>query len=255
MMSFRLFFLQTLIFGEHFLTTAAFAPPVPFRVQTHATKRNIGECSPIRFSSQTDLGVNTDNEKENEEDVELLDKLLCPELLRIEAGRGGEANDGKILDPKFEQLAQYVKEWSAAYERDRKGTGLTTPVMIRNSRTGPSASDGVVARDGVRLLFQATNTGDRYKSATEEKEEEKEWASSTVAKKDSAPAPASKKARKEGGVEVLVEKTVDGDLRVRACRCSMDEKTAVKEMSEEVIVRDLKSAVKAWVDARAVTGF
>ena len=73
--------------------------------------------------------------------------------------------------------------------------------------------------------------------------------------KSSSSAPVSVKARKEGGVEVLVEKTVDGELRVRARRCNMDHKTIVKEMSEEVIVSNLKKAVKAWVDARGVTGF
>ncbi|KAL3789631.1 hypothetical protein HJC23_003180 [Cyclotella cryptica] len=189
------------------------------------------------------------------------DKFLClsgPELLRIEAGRGNEVDDGKVLDPKFEQLAQYVKEWSSVYEGDRKGTGLTTPVLVRNSRKGPSQFDGVIAREGVRLLFQTTNTGDRYKSATEEKQDEKERNSGSggsAVKKTSGSAPVSVKARKEGGVEVLVEKTVDGELRVRARRCNMDHKTIVKEMSEEVIVSNLKKAVKAWVDARGVTGF
>ncbi|KAL7519569.1 hypothetical protein ACHAWX_004329 [Stephanocyclus meneghinianus] len=187
------------------------------------------------------------------------DKFLClsgPELLRMEAGRGSTADDGKMLDPKFEQLAQYVKEWSTAYEGDRKGTGLTTPVLVRNSRKGPSQFDGVMAREGVRLLFQTTNTGDRYKSATEEKQDEKERNSGgSAAKKASGSAPVAVKARKEGGVEVLVEKTVDGELRVRARRCNMDHKTIVKEMSEEVIVSNLKKAVKAWVDARGVTGF
>ena len=42
---------------------------------------------------------------------------------------------------------------------------------------------------------------------------------------------------------------------MRARRCNMDHKTVVKEMSEEVILSSLKKAVKAWVDARSVTGF
>ena len=62
------------------------------------------------------------------------------------------------------------------------------------------------------------------------------------------------KGRKEGGVEVLVEKTTDGNIRIRARRCNMDNKTIVKEMSEEVIVRSLKKAVETWVKARDVTG-
>eukprot|EP00804_Cyclotella_cryptica_P003379 CCRYP_012853-RA/>CCRYP_012853-RA protein AED:0.39 eAED:0.39 QI:0/-1/0/1/-1/1/1/0/251 len=251
-MLFQMFSVLVLFFGELVQTSTAFAPPRPFRVQTRAKKPNCVGFSPTYLSSQTDLDVNSDHD---EKEADLLDEMLCPELLRIEAGRGSEAEDGRILDPKFEHLAQYVKEWSASFEGNRKGSGLTTPVVVRDSREGPSVLDGIVARDGVRLLFQTTKTGDRYKSATEEKEEEKEWSSATDVKKTPAKAPVSPKARKEGGVEVLVEKTIDGDLRVRACRCNMDEKTVVKEMSEEVIVRNLKRAVKAWVGAREVTGF
>lgn len=185
------------------------------------------------------------------------DKFVClsgPEILRIEAGPGTK-DDDKILDPKFEQLSAYVKEWSTAYEGDRKGTGLTTPVLVRNSRKGPSKFDGVVAREGVRILFQTTNTGDRYKSASEDRAEEKERNSGGTTKKSSGPAKVIGKASKEGGVEVLVEKTKDGELRVRARRCNVDHKTIIKEMSEEVILSSLKKAVKAWVDARSVTGF
>jgi len=191
------------------------------------------------------------------------DKFLClsgPELLRVEAGRGAGDDDEGVLDSKFEQLRQYVKQWSMNYEGDRKGTGLTTPVLVRKSRRPPSEFDGVVARSGVRILFQTTNTGDRYKSATEERKEENERSAvgGTGAKK---PASANKvkpimvKARKEGGVEVLVEKTTSGNIRIRARRCNMDSKTTVKEMSEEVIVRSLKKAVEAWVKARDVAGF
>ena len=185
------------------------------------------------------------------------DMFLClsgPELLRVNAGRGEEAGEGTVLDAKFEQLAQYVTEWSNAYEGSLKGTRLTTPVIVRKSRKSPSKFDGVVAREGVRILFQTTNTGDRYKSASEERQEEKERGVSG-SKKTSSSTPIASKGRKEGGVEVLVEKTTDGNIRVRARRCNMDPKTVVKEMSEEVIVKSLAKAVNAWVDARGVTGF
>ena len=167
-----------------------------------------------------------------------------------------ESRQDRVQMPKFEQLRQYVKQWSMNYEGDRKGTGLTTPVLVRKSRKLPSKFEGVEARSGVRILFQTTNTGDRYKSATEEKREEKER--SSVTKK--APAttnakPIITKAQKEGGVEVLVEKTTEGNIRVRARRCNVDNKTIVKEMSEEVIVKSLKSALQAWVEARSTTGF
>jgi hypothetical protein len=181
------------------------------------------------------------------------DKFLClsgPELLRVDVGPGIDSDDA-ILDPKFEQLAQYIQEWSAAFEGDRKGTGLTTPVLVRKSRKPASKFDGVVARSGVRILFQTTNTGDRYKSASEEKLEEKERSGGGTVKKSSK--PLTTKTSKEGGVEVLVEKTTDGSIRVRARRCNMDHKTIVKEMSEEVIVKNLSRAVDAWVKAKGAS--
>lgn len=181
------------------------------------------------------------------------DKFLClsgPELLRVDVGPGIVSDDA-ILDPKFEQLSQYIQEWSATFEGDRKGTGLTTPVLVRKSRKPASKFDGVVARSGVRILFQTTNTGDRYKSASEEKLEEKERSGGGTVKKSSK--PLTTKTSKEGGVEVLVEKTTDGSIRVRARRCNMDHKTIVKEMSEGVIVKNLSRAVDAWLKAKGAS--
>ena len=76
-----------------------------------------------------------------------------PELLRIDAGRGKDIGDDAILDTVYEQLAAYVGEWASMYEGGRKGTGLTTPVIVRRSRKRPSALDGTVARQGVQILF------------------------------------------------------------------------------------------------------
>ena len=100
----------------------------------------------------------------------------------------------------------------------------------------------------MRILFQTTNTGDRYKSATEEKLEDKERSGGGAVKKSSK--PLTTKSSKEGGVEVLVEKTTDASIRVRARRCNLDHKTIVKEMSEGVIVRNLSKAIDAWVKAK-----
>jgi hypothetical protein len=163
----------------------------------------------------------------------------------------GIVSDDAMLDPKFEQLSQYIQEWSATFEGDRKGTGLTTPVLVRKSRKPASKFDGVVARSGVRILFQTTNTGDRYKSASEEKLEEKERSGGGTVKKSSK--PLTTKTSKEGGVEVLVEKTTDGSIRVRARRCNMDHKTIVKEMSEGVIVKNLSRAVDSWLKAKGAS--
>lgn len=212
--------------------------------------RNSTLCATGSLSSDVPIDVATWNDK--------FLALSGPELLRIDAGRGAEETDEGILDSKYEQLRQYIKQWSATYEGDRKGTGLTTPVLVRKSRKPTSAFDGVIARDGVRILFQTTNTGDRYKSASEEKTDDKDrnrgGGGSTTPKKSSS-APVMTKARKEGGVEVLVEKTTDGNIRIRARRCNIDNKTIVKEMSENVIVKSLKKAVEAWVKARDTTGF
>lgn len=188
------------------------------------------------------------------------DKFLClsgPELLRIDAGS----------DADFAELGQYVKLWSGTYDggddgRGTKGTGLTTPAIVRASRRPPSRIDGVIEREGVRILFLTTNTGDRYKSATEERVDErmrnnngggkvgtsggKSSSSSSSSSAGATPIPMSK-ARKEGGVEVLVERTIDGNVRVRARRCNVDDRTIVKEMSEGAIVRSLKKAVEAWL--------
>ena len=175
-------------------------------------------------------------------------------------GLGG--TDGADL----EELIQYIRLWSEAYDGGGttipKGTGLTTPAMVRPSRRPLSPFDGVVERSGVRVLFRTTNTGDRYKSASEERMDERArgGGGTTSAKKSpssppSAPRPTSMAMeRKEGGVEVLVERTVDGSVRVRARRCNVDDKTVVKEMSEDVIVRSLKKALGEWVNRRGGSG-
>jgi hypothetical protein len=189
------------------------------------------------------------------------DKFLClsgPELLRMEVvarERAGDSGamwvDEANLDSKFEQLSQYIQLWATeSYESEnKKSSGLTTPVIVRPSRI-PSSSDfdGVLSRNGVRILFQTTNTGDRYKSASEEREDEKMRSGGGVgsgAAKKSSPTLVGK-ARKEGGIEILIEKTHDNALRVRARRCNMDDKTIVKEMSETVILKGLKKALESW---------
>jgi hypothetical protein len=205
------------------------------------------------------------------------DKFLClsgPELLRMEVavvgspvvnavtiGSGAAKEvDTADVDTKFEQLSQYIQLWATkSYgdsEDSRKSTsGLTTPVIVRPSSLGSISDpaslglDGVLSRNGVRILFQMTNTGDRYKSASEEREDEKMRSSGGGATKKASPTIIVGKARKEGGIEILIEKTLDNTVRVRARRCNMDDKTIVKEMSESVILKSLKKAVESWFGA------
>jgi hypothetical protein len=188
------------------------------------------------------------------------DKFLClsgPELLRINVVVNKKET---ATSNYYESLLSYITLWSESYDSSssrtisKKGTGLTTPVIVRPSRQQPSIYyDGVTNRSGVRILFRPTNTGDRYKSATEERSDEKtrntsSSSSSSGAKKGGATVllPMSKE-RKEGGVEVLVERTLSGTVRVRARRCNIDDKTIVKEMSEDVIISSLKKAMDAWI--------
>ena len=187
------------------------------------------------------------------------DKFLClsgPELLRINVVVNKKET---ATSNYYESLLSYITLWSESYDSSssgtisKKGTGLTTPVIVRPSRQQPSIYyDGVTNRSGVRILFRPTNTGDRYKSATEERSDEKtrntSSSSSGAAKKGGATVllPMSKE-RKEGGVEVLVERTLSGTVRVRARRCNIDDKTIVKEMSEDVIISSLKKAMDAWI--------
>ena len=133
-------------------------------------------------------------------------------------------------DVKFESLAGFITTWSQKFEDNRKEMGLTTPVKVTNTLEEREEDDSVAEQAGVRILFQATKTG--YKNKKEED------ASKTGDKK--------KKAPKEGGVEIRVQKLANGEVQVKARRCDTDEDTMIKEMSEEAIVSQLKKAVDAW---------
>ncbi len=66
-----------------------------------------------------------------------------------------------------------------------------------------------------------TNAGDRYKSALEEREDEKMQSSGGGrggATKKASPTIIVGKARKEGGIEILIKKTLDNTVRVCALR-------------------------------------
>ena len=96
-------------------------------------------------------------------------------------------------------------------------------------------------------MFKQTNTRAAYKSKDEERALEREGSPAAAKPASSATAVQTKrKASKEGGVEVLVEETLDNDLRVRARRCNMDDRTVVKELSEQVIVKQLEKAIGVW---------
>ena len=178
-------------------------------------------------------------------------RLDGPELWRKEGllGDGGVV-DLTSADRKFEELANYIKEWSTMFENGAKGTGLTTPVTVVPSRfDNQYDSSTIQAKFGVRLEFKTTNTGAAYKSKDEERELERQTSGSMNTSKQ--PVISTLKQKREGGVEIIVERTMDedgkSDLRVRAKRCNMSDSTVVKELSEETIVKKLGKAVDVWI--------
>ena len=159
-------------------------------------------------------------------------QLDGPELARFEDGMG---------DPsKHDQLNEYIGEWALMMESGRKA--LATPIRVEPSkRQSNLAREGVKERAGVQLLFLPTKTGSAYMSRSEEKARERETEASS-----SSGSPRIRKAKPEGGVEVLVEVTTADSLRVRARRCNMADDTVIKEISEETILKRLEDSLDVW---------
>lgn len=174
-------------------------------------------------------------------------RLNGPELLRVTDLAGSAASSKSELDKRHDRLVEFVREWSEMFEGGAKGTGLTTPVMLRQSHRDASEAEGTIRRSGVRILFKQTNTGAAYKSKDEERAFEREGPPGAKTTAGAAAIQTKRKATKEGGVEILVEETIDRDLRVRARRCNMDDGTVVKEISEQVILKQLQKAIDVWL--------
>ena len=183
------------------------------------------------------MGKNTAVEQEVWADWFL--RLDGPELWRSEVLVLGDEE----LERKFEELASYMEQWSDRFNRGAKGTGLTTPVSVVPSKFGKEKdAPNVLRKFGVRLEFKQTNTGAAYKTKLEEKQLE----SNQPGNKSPSVSLGQKR---EGGIEILVEEVKargKHELRVRAKRCNMDDNTAVKEMSEETILKRLGEAVEVW---------
>lgn len=174
------------------------------------------------------------------------DGFLCldgPELLRIDVESG--ASD-KETNEKYEKLATFIEEWSKMFEGKAKGTGLTTPVTLRISKRLPD-NVCVLRRFGVRLEFKETNTGSAYFSKGEEASKERQQGNyKTQYAEKNVDSIKPRRQNNQGGVEVIVEQTVSGGLRVRARRCNLDDSTVIKEISEETILKKIQSAVNSW---------
>lgn len=121
-------------------------------------------------------------------------------------------------------------QWGKLF--DGKGMGLITPVTIQAVSNILDDNEDVIRSKGVQILFLKVESGYSDKDNEEEKTE----------KRDNGP----KKDTKQGGVQILVEQMKDGSVQVRAKRCELDDDTIIKEMSEEVILKELKKAIKIW---------
>lgn len=157
-------------------------------------------------------------------------------------GWGGSSSKVSLNEPvlvythsfdqlEFDGLCEYVEKWANLFTTGN--IKLTTPVTVvkvsnENSR-------------GVRLLFQNTNT--RYQSKSDEKEAAD--VDPTTSQDDTSRKSKKKEATKQGGVEILVDKSTSS-IQVVASRCEIDEDTIIKEMSEETIIHELKQAIEVW---------
>lgn len=156
---------------------------------------------------------------------DLFTKLDGPELIRMDIPKKQD----------YGELCAFVEEWARLFETSPASkTGLTSPVRISRSKAPPNAF-------GVEINFETTNTGDRYTTSKEDRKEEK--LRSNYSEKKISPTK-----RKDGGVEILVEKYPT--FRIRARRCNMDDKTVIKEMSETAILKRLQQDIGFYLDRK-----
>ena len=156
-------------------------------------------------------------------------KLKGPELVRFESLA--------IQPDKYDQLNEYLREWGKLLADSGK---LTTPVDFDSSMKGPDPRfEGVSKRDGFKLVFRSTRTGQNYLSKEEERELEKRGLKPS--------SSTTSRGKAEGGVQVLVELTTKGNMRVRATRTNMGPETVIKELSENTILKRLEDSLELFV--------
>ena len=139
--------------------------------------------------------------------------------------------DEDTLQVRYDSLSDYITDkWMDLFET--KSIKLTTPVQVvkRYERTCEN-DDSVFESASCKLVFQKVDTGYGDKDDEEDEDDDK-------SKKDDEP--------KQGGVEIEVQQLASNSLRVVARRCDIDEDTMIKEMSEELILKELQKAISVW---------
>jgi hypothetical protein len=173
----------------------------------------------------------------------------------------------KDVDVQFESLSDYiVNKWAPLFLSGNIKLTTDVELVTLPPDSNNEDKDGVETVAGCQLIFKKSDTG--YVSKSEEGDgsyQRQTAATSTTEAKGSYQSPpttgnnnnnngnSEKKAttkkkdeKKQGGVEVLVEKLSSSSLQVRAKRCEVDDDTMIKEMSEEVIIQELKKAIGIW---------
>jgi len=162
------------------------------------------------------------------------------------------------IDVKFKSLSDYIiNKWAPLFLTGN--IQLTTPVQVIKTSENGNKDDNIEEIAGCSLIFQKIDTG--YKSKDEEakgsyqrqtsKEEEAKGSYQRQTdniedrKTIKSSSPSKQEEKKQGGVQIFVEK-LSGSLQVRAVRCEIDDDTVIKEMSEEVIIRELQKAINVW---------
>lgn len=120
--------------------------------------------------------------------------------------------------------------WSQKWVKS--GSGLTTPVEIRETATG------------VQLVFVPAKSS--YVSFKEEKKREKAREKGDEDDKDKSDKGPPRDM--EGGIEISVEERPFP--RIRAMRCNMAEETVIKETSEKIMMSSLKKDVQGWIKSQ-----
>jgi hypothetical protein len=142
----------------------------------------------------------------------------------------------------YDQLVEYVQGWADLMVSSK---GLTTPIRATSGVISRSSRQ-MLKQDGATLLFLPTKTGKNYMSREEELATEKERRSGGGTATSVSSNVATRKAVKEGGIDVVVEITKDKELRVRARRCNYADDAVIKELSEQTILKRLQDAVDVW---------
>ena len=144
--------------------------------------------------------------------------------------------DEETIQVRYDSLSDYITDkWMDLFES--KSIPLTTPVKVFKRSNAVDDSDESIAESAsCKLVFQKVDTG--YNDKDDDDDENSEIQES----KGDEP--------KQGGVEITVQKLISKEshqsLRVVARRCDIDEDTMIKEMSEELILKQLQKAIGVW---------